>query len=439
MKIPLFPEHSRIKIGWDLLMVISIFASSLVISYRLVSRQAQVDGLYWLITFLFFVDILVNFNTEVRKGLTTHADRMAVAKHYLSRWFVVDLLAFVPWAPIYVVLSGGDAVSSFYYQVFLSLRLLKLMKMPVIFKSLKELVNVPPALVRLIIFFLWFVLVAHFMALGWIAMGAGEADRSFGDQYLRALYWCITTIATIGYGDYIPNRDSNTQIVYTIVVQIIGVGMFGYIVGNVATLVVNIDAARARFYARLEEVRNYMRIKRIPPSLQNRIKNYYRYLWETRHGISDAEFLSLLPKTIRTEVALFLNRDILEKVSVFKEADEVFIREVIEELEPMVFLPGDFIIRQGEHGDSMYFLNTGSVEVIVDERTVAVLAEGSAFGEMALIKNVKRNASVRALSYCDVYKLSKNSFDHLRRKYPEFDRQVSEISSAREKALEKEI
>jgi len=67
------------------------------------------------------------------------------------------------------------------------------------------------------------------------------------------------------------------------------------------------------------------------------------------------------------------------------------------------------------------------------------LAEGSAFGEMALIKNVKRNASVRALSYCDVYKLSKNSFDHLRRKYPEFDRQVSEISSAREKALEKEI
>jgi len=125
-----------------------------------------------------------------------------------------------------------------------------------------------------------------------------------------------------------------------------------------------------------------------------------------------------LPKTLRLEISLFLNKDILEKVSLFKNADEVFIHEVIEELEPLVFLPGDFVIRQGELGDCMYFLSSGSVEVIVDGKQVAVLAEGSPVGETALIENEKRNASIRAVSYCDVYRLSQHSFEQLRKNIP---------------------
>lgn len=270
------------------------------------------------------------------------------------------------------------------------------------------------------------------MSLGWIAIGASEAARSFGDQYIRALYWCITTIATIGYGDYGPNHDSNLQIIYTIIVQIIGVGMFGYIIGNVATLIVNIDAARADFHVKMEEVRNYMRIKRIPASIQDRVKNYYNYLWETRQGITNVDFMLTLPQTLRMDISLHLNKDILEKVSIFQGADKVFIHEVIEELEPLVFLPGDFVIRQGEFGDCMYFLSSGSVAVMVDEKQVALLAEGSPFGETALLQNETRNASIKAMTYCDVYRLSRSSFERLRKKYPEFDKRVSEISAQRQ-------
>lgn len=81
----------------------------------------------------------------------------------------------------------------------------------------------------------WFALGAHLMSLGWVAIGAAEAGRPFADQYIRALYWCTTTIATIGYGDYTLNHESNLQVIYTIAVQLVGVGMYGYIIGNIAS------------------------------------------------------------------------------------------------------------------------------------------------------------------------------------------------------------
>jgi len=436
VKIPLIPHNSKIKIGWDLLMVVAVFASGLIIPYRMVSGQDPADFLYWLITILFCLDIIVIFSTEVKTGRGVLADRKAVARHYLRTWFFPDLLAALPLAPALALFARQDASGTLAFQVlilFRLLRLLKLVKISTTFNALTELISIPPALLRLIIFFFWFALIAHFISLGWIAIGASEAARSFGDQYIRALYWCITTIATIGYGDYGPSHESNLQIIYTIVVQIIGVGMFGYIIGNVATLIVNIDTARADFRTKMEEVGNYMRTKHIPAPIRDRVRNYYNYLWETRKGISDVDFMTTLPRTLRLEIALYLNRGIIEKVSLFKNADDVFIHEIIEELEPLVFLPGDVVIRHGELGDCMYFLSTGSVEVIANEKRIAVLLEGSPFGETALLQNEKRNASVRALSYCDVYKLSQHSFHRLRKKHPDFDKRVTTIAVERQK------
>jgi CRP-like cAMP-binding protein len=75
----------------------------------------------------------------------------------------------------------------------------------------------------------------------------------------------------------------------------------------------------------------------------------------------------------------------------------------------------------------MYFLSEGDVEVLVGDTKVAQLGAGSPFGETALIQGERRMASIRALSYCDVYKLSKADFDALRARYPDFDVQVKKV------------
>jgi CRP-like cAMP-binding protein len=127
------------------------------------------------------------------------------------------------------------------------------------------------------------------------------------------------------------------------------------------------------------------------------------------------------------EISLYLNKSILEKVALFKNANEIFIREIVQLMKPMVFLPDDYIIRQGEYGDCMYFLSNGDVEVLVSGSRVASLGQGSPFGETALLQGEKRMASIRSLSYCDVYKLSKSDFDALRVRYPDFDSQVRKV------------
>jgi voltage-gated potassium channel len=118
-------------------------------------------------------------------------------------------------------------------------------------------------------------------------------------------------------------------------------------------------------------------------------------------------------------------------VALFRDASESFIREVVQLLQPIVFLPHDFIIRQGEYGDCMYFLTSGDVEVLVNDVRVASLGQGSPFGETALLQGEKRMASVRALNYCDVYQLSKADFDTLRGKHPEFDERVKKVVEER--------
>lgn len=84
-------------------------------------------------------------------------------------------------------------------------------------------------------------------------------------------------------------------------------------------------------------------------------------------------------------------------------------------------MPGDKIIRTGEIADEMYFLQKGSVQIIAtDNKTpIAVLKEGSFFGEIGLVEESRRRTvTVLSLAVCVVQVLKKEDFDDLSERFP---------------------
>ena len=433
-KIPVFPFEGPAKVTYNAFLIFSALAGTIITSYRLTFKLYDFDAIYWIITIIYILDIPYTFNQSVKKGLKIYSDRPSISRQYLRGWFAVDLIACIPFSWLFSVTSlwvpsssTGVGAALDIIMVTKLLKMVKISKVSAIFNDVRESLSVNPALMRLVTFGFWFVTAVHLMACGWVLIGASEHSRPSFDQYLRGVYWCVTTIATIGYGDYTPSHDSNAQIIYTVVVMIFGVGMYGYIIGNVATLIANLDVARANYQAKMEEINDFLRTRKVPAPLQSRVRNYYAYLWETQKSVSPVSITEELPHTLSMEISLYLNRAILEKVALFKNANEIFIREIVQLMQHMVFLPDDYIIRQGEYGDCMYFLSNGDVEVLVNGSRVASLGQGSPFGETALIQGEKRMASIRALSYCEVYKLSKTDFDALRGRYPDFDAEVKKV------------
>ena len=76
----------------------------------------------------------------------------------------------------------------------------------------------------------------------------------------------------------------------------------------------------------------------------------------------------------------------------------------------------EIIVQQGEIGEEMFILLKGNVEVVINsefvgnEVKIAELKTGDAFGEMSMIEDKSRSATVRAVNSCTVFKIHKDHF-----------------------------
>ena len=109
------------------------------------------------------------------------------------------------------------------------------------------------------------------------------------------------------------------------------------------------------------------------------------------------------------------------------------MREIALQMQPVIFTPGDIVVRAGDPGQEMYFIGKGELEVFGPDGTtpVAFLRDGDFFGENALLFDKPRNATIRAVKYCDVYMLDKSAFAAVVTRHPEFARQIEAMTAER--------
>jgi NADH:ubiquinone reductase (H+-translocating) len=99
------------------------------------------------------------------------------------------------------------------------------------------------------------------------------------------------------------------------------------------------------------------------------------------------------------------------------------------------FEPGDVIFQQGDLGDSVYVIEEGECEVLHErndeQELLATLNRGECFGEMALISDRTRNATIRARNATNVLIIPKADFNKLRQSVPVFGEVFSELFKRR--------
>ena len=121
----------------------------------------------------------------------------------------------------------------------------------------------------------------------------------------------------------------------------------------------------------------------------------------------------------------------LAGIPFFAPLDERTLQRLAGELEPVRVAAGDVLIAQGAPGDGLYVLVSGRLRVSVtadgSERVLHDLTRGAVIGEIALLSDRPRSATVRAVRDSDLLLLSNSSFEALVKQIPEFLGQVARL------------
>lgn len=101
---------------------------------------------------------------------------------------------------------------------------------------------------------------------------------------------------------------------------------------------------------------------------------------------------------------------LLQAIPIFSPLSPPVLERLAARLTPVQAQGGEEIIRQGDHGDSFYIVSSGEVEVLVDGQPPRREGQGSYFGEIALLRDVPRTATVRAATDVELYALDRDDF-----------------------------
>ena len=163
-------------------------------------------------------------------------------------------------------------------------------------------------------------------------------------------------------------------------------------------------------------------------------------------ALDEKAFNSLIDdsRSLREELmGLVERRNTYQQLQTLSSLDENVLSSILKDIEPIIYKEGHEIIKQGDVGDTFYLLLDGQVDILVkDERggevLVNQLSRGSYFGEMALMGNKRRNATVRVSKghSAKLIELGVREFDQLEDSSEIFKTHIYDAAGARKRQLE---
>ncbi|XP_015238403.1 PREDICTED: potassium voltage-gated channel subfamily H member 1-like isoform X3 [Cyprinodon variegatus] len=448
-------HYCLFKTTWDWVILILTFYTAIMVPYN-VSFKTKQNNVTWLVVdsivdVIFLVDIVLNFHTTfVGPAGEVISDPKLIRMNYLKTWFVIDLLSCLPYDVINAFENVDEGISS----LFSSLKVVRLLRLGRVARKLDHYIEYGAAVLVLLVCV--FGLAAHWLACIWYSIGDYEVvdeetnivrtdswlyilGNSMGrpyrfnvssgiweggpnkdSLYITSLYFTMTSLTSIGFGNIAPTTDGEK--IFAVAMMMIGSLLYATIFGNVTTIFQQMYANTNRYHEMLNSVRDFLKLYQVPKGLSERVMDYIASTWSMSRGIDTEKVLQICPKDMRADICVHLNRKVFKEHPAFRLASDGCLRALAMEFQMIHCAPGDLIYHAGESVDSLCFVVSGSLEVIQDDEVVAILGKGDVFGDVFWkeVTLAPACANVRALTYCDLHVIKRDALQKVLEFYTAF-------------------
>ncbi|XP_055319449.1 cyclic nucleotide-gated cation channel subunit A isoform X2 [Sitodiplosis mosellana] len=438
---PSLPSHYR----WLALVSLAVLYNIVFVVGRAVFWEINrnVPALWFILDYIcdtiYLIDILVHCHEGyLDQGLLVR-DAAKLRKHYFTtKGWRLDFLSVLPTDFAYFWWMPGKCHIQVPGPVIVRLnRLFRLPRMLEWFERTETATGYPNAfrickvVLAILVLIHWnaclYFAISFALGFGsdnWVYNNNGTVNSTLSRQYIYSFYWSTLTLTTIGET---PTPENDVEYLFVVADFLAGVLIFATIVGNIGSMISNINVSRVEFQNRMDGVKQYMAFRKVGHELEARVIRWFAYTWARSGALDEERVLSALPDKFKAEIAIRVHMDTLKQVRIFQDCEPGLLEALVLKLKLQVFSPGDYICRKGDVGKEMYIVKRGRLSVVADDgvTVLATLGAGSVFGEVSVLDipgnktGNRRTANVRSLGYSDLFCLAKRDLWETLGDYPE--------------------
>ena len=356
-----------------------------------------------------------------------------IAINYLNGRFFVDFLASIPFDYLALLFSFFQQSSSIFSLISL-LKLVRVLRLSriITYLNIRKEIKISLRLSKMIFFM---ILYLHCLACSWFYivnsnkdwvppfdyMFVGTEFYNKGEfyQYTASLYQAILMLG----GNDIGPRDS-VQFIFTAFALAVGAIINATLFGNMSVMLESLNRKSEHFQGMIDTADEAMKNLNMPVGIMDDVKYYLSYTRSTYDHQKDLDkFLAMISPSLRQRVTHHIFNNSIGNNEVFKGQDHALESLILPHLKIKLFMPEEEIIRQSEQAKSMFFISKGECDVLVLDSTkevciTRILEKGEYFGEISLLKNTARTATVQSKNYITLAELDNEYFRALCHQYP---------------------